>query len=167
MEFLQNNPYLAGFGALAVVNLCALILLWRRFARLSRTQKQLLAGEGEGAVLQDIVLKQKKQIMTANKNLKEIGKILEEIIENNKLNIQKIGVVRYNPFANTGGNMSFVIALLDARDNGILISSLHSREGTRIYAKSLRRGISEHNLTAEEETAIRQANQAGKNYEQN
>lgn|SRR3989338_4107878 len=153
MKFILNNPYLLGFSILTIVNLLILIWLFLKFTTFRKTQKQLMSGEGEGANLEEIVLKQKKQISTLTKNLKELGKLLEEIVENNKINMQKAGVVRFNPFADTGGNMSFTIALLDGRDNGILISSLHSREGTRIYAKALENGQG-HNLTDEEKEAI-------------
>ena len=153
MKFILNNPYLLGFSILTIVNLLILIWLFLKFTTFRKTQKQLMSGEGEGANLEEIVLKQKKQISSLTKNLKELGKLLEEIVENNKINIQKAGVVRFNPFADTGGNMSFTIALLDGRDNGILISSLHSREGTRIYAKAIENGQG-HNLTDEEKEAI-------------
>jgi len=153
MKFILNNPYLLGFSILTIVNLLILIWLFLKFTTFRKTQKQLMSGEGEGANLEEIVLKQKKQISTLTKNLKELGKLLEEIVENNKINMQKAGVVRFNPFADTGGNMSFTIALLDGRDNGILISSLHSREGTRIYAKAIENGQG-HNLTDEEKEAI-------------
>ena len=153
MKFILNNPYLLGFSILTIVNLLILIWLFLKFTTFRKTQKQLISGEGEGANLEEIVLKQKKQISTLTKNLKELGKLLEEIVENNKINMQKAGVVRFNPFADTGGNMSFTIALLDGRDNGILISSLHSREGTRIYAKAIENGQG-HNLTDEEKEAI-------------
>jgi len=48
--------------------------------------------------------------------------------------------VRFNPFSQTGGNQSFSLALLDGNNNGLVISSLHSREGTRIYAKMVKEG---------------------------
>lgn len=54
--------------------------------------------------------------------------------------IQKIGLVRYNPFSETGGNQSFVLALLDGKDSGLVITSLHSREATRVFAKPVKAG---------------------------
>ena len=103
MKFILNNPYLLGFSILTIVNLLILIWLFLKFTTFRKTQKQLMSGEGEGANLEEIVLKQKKQISTLTKNLKELGKLLEEIVENNKINMQKAGVVRFNPFADTGG----------------------------------------------------------------
>jgi len=70
---------------------------------------------------------------------------------------QKIGLVRYNPFEETGGNQSFALALLDANDDGVVVSSLHARAGTRIYAKSLHAGRSDAALSEEESEALRLA----------
>ena len=71
--------------------------------------------------------------------------------------IQRVGVVRFNPFPDTGGNQSFVVALLDARGDGVVLSSLHSRGGTRVYLKQLTAGKAETALSEEESEAIRSA----------
>jgi len=70
---------------------------------------------------------------------------------------QRVGLVRYNPFEETGGNQSFALALLDAKGDGWVLSSLHARTGTRIYAKTITAGRSDTNLSEEETAAIRQA----------
>ena len=70
---------------------------------------------------------------------------------------QRVGLVRYNPFEETGGNQSFALALLDAAGDGWVLSSLHARAGTRVYAKEIRGGRAEAGLSAEETAAITQA----------
>ncbi|MCJ7827770.1 DUF4446 family protein, partial [Patescibacteria group bacterium] len=65
--------------------------------------------------------------------------------------LQKVGTVRFNPFAETGGNQSFCLALLDLENSGIVISSLHSRESTRIYAKPVQKGKKQDFAFSEEE----------------
>ena len=72
--------------------------------------------------------------------------------------IQKIGVHRFNPFAENGGNFSFTLALLDAHNNGVVITSMHGREQNRIYSKNILKGTSETQLTEEEEQALLLAN---------
>lgn len=69
----------------------------------------------------------------------------------------RVGLVRFNPFEDTGGNQSFALALLDARGNGWILSSLHSRGSTRVYAKTVTGGASDAALSEEEALAIRQA----------
>ena len=67
---------------------------------------------------------------------------------------QRIGLVRFNPFEDTGSNQSFALALLDADDDGVVISSLHARGGTRIYAKAVAAGRPEATLSEEEAQAL-------------
>jgi hypothetical protein len=74
--------------------------------------------------------------------------------------IQRVGIVRFNPFSDTGSDQSFVVALLDGKGSGIVLSSLFSRASTRIFAKSVVAGKSSHPLTDEEREAIDQAMQS-------
>jgi hypothetical protein len=72
--------------------------------------------------------------------------------------LQKTAVVRFNPFGDTGGDQSFAVALLDGGNNGLILSSLYSRTGNRIYAKTVRQGKPEkHEFSREETQAINQA----------
>lgn len=147
-----NNPVWLVLAAAVLANLLLTIfLLWQKFK-----DKRVVEAEDDDDAAAAIG-KIKKTLTSHNKNLVEIGQLLEELVENNKLNIQKIGVVRFNPFAETGGNMSFALALLDGHGNGIVISSLHSREATRIYAKNVEGGVSKSPLTEEEKQAIAEA----------
>ena len=71
--------------------------------------------------------------------------------------IQRVGLVRFNPFEDTGGNQSFALALTDSAGNGFVVSSLHTRTGTRVYAKAIAAGRSDGALSEEESEALRQA----------
>lgn len=71
--------------------------------------------------------------------------------------IKKIGIVRFNPFNNIGGDQSFAIAFLNSENSGIVLSSLFLREGTRIYAKPVNNLKSTYSLSKEEEEAIKKA----------
>ena len=70
---------------------------------------------------------------------------------------QRVGLVRFNPFEDTGGNQSFALALMDANGDGFVVSSLHARTGTRMFAKTLAGGRSDASLSAEETEAVRMA----------
>jgi hypothetical protein len=71
--------------------------------------------------------------------------------------VQRVGIVRFNPFEDTGSNQSFVLAMLDAEANGFVLSSLHSRQQTRIYLKPITAGKSDTALSEEETEAIKRA----------
>ena len=72
--------------------------------------------------------------------------------------IHKVGVIRYNPLGDMGGNQSFVVAFLDGDSSGVVISSLHTREGTRLFSKPIIKSkCFEYPLTDEEKSAIKNA----------
>ena len=67
-----------------------------------------------------------------------------------------MGFVRFSPFGEAG-NLSFALAVLDAHDNGVIVSSFHGREGTRVYSKDIKNGKTKAKLTEEEKQALEQA----------
>ena len=83
----------------------------------------------------------------------ELGKIKAA----DKLHFQKIGFVRYNPFSGVGSDQSFSLALLDENDDGFIITSLFSREGNRVYGKTIKEGNASHPLSEEEKQALNRA----------
>lgn len=82
----------------------------------------------------------------------EVGKIKKE----NEKNIQKFGLLRYNPFNELGGDQSFSLALLDKNNNGVMVSSIFSQEKSRVFGKEIVNGKSKHQLSNEEEEIINQ-----------
>ena len=104
------------------------------------------------SILEDLLKKFEKETVRVDELVKETQKIQSE----NGYNIQKMGLVRFNPFSETGGNQSFSLALLDGEDSGLVITSLHSREMTRIYAKPVKKQKADgFELSAEEKQAIK------------
>ena len=75
------------------------------------------------------------------------------------MSIHKIGFLRFNPFPDMGGDYSFAAALLDRDNNGIVLSSLTMREGARLYAKEINKGVSPSPLSAEEKKVLESAMQ--------
>lgn len=78
--------------------------------------------------------------------------------------IQKVGIVRFNAFEDTGSDLSFAIALLNENDDGVVLSSIFSRESSYTYAKPVIAGNSKYPLSAEEIKAIDLAKRSGKTY---
>ena len=98
-----------------------------------------------------------RKLRDLESEVKKISTDLESLKEGNKDNIQKVGIVRYNPFSEIGGDQSFSVALLDGKDNGVVITSLYTREGNRVYGKPVIEGKSKYLLTEEEKEAILKA----------
>jgi len=92
------------------------------------------------------------------KDLTNLTAALKKARKGMEAHIQKIGFVRFNPFPQTGGDQSFSLSLLDEKDTGFVLSSLHSRDTTRFYAKTIRNGQPEGSkLSEEEKKAIKNA----------
>lgn len=105
-------------------------------------------------VLDELLAEFNKEAIKIEDLTKEIEKLKHESV----YSIQKIGLVRFNPFAETGGNQSFSLSVLDGEDSGVVLTSLHSREITRVYSKAVNKGKAEgYELSAEEKQAIKNA----------
>lgn len=89
---------------------------------------------------------------------REINSLKKELAHSNeqaRLNIKKVGLVRFNPFERSGGEQSFVLSLLNERNDGIVINFIYTREGLRVYGKKIKQGKGdEHELSDEEKKAI-------------
>jgi len=94
------------------------------------------------------------QFKDLKENLERISVELENLRRENKFNVQKVGIVRFNPFREVGGDQSFSIALLDGTDSGIVITSLYTRAENRVYGKPIKNSQSEYLLSEEEKKAI-------------
>ena len=97
------------------------------------------------------------QFKELKENLKKVSEKLERLEKNSQFSLQRIGVIRFNPFKESGGNQSFSIAFLDANNNGVVITSLYGRDDNRVFAKPIKDGKSEYLLTEEEKRAIEKA----------
>jgi len=99
-----------------------------------------------------------KEFDIAKKDIEDLKKYCEKIDKDGIYHIQKVGLIRFNPFKDTGGDQSFVLALVDGNDTGVVISGLYSRAGTRWYAKKIVSGKGvDYELSEEEKTAIKEA----------
>ena len=146
-------PTIYIYGAVAMWLVIITVLLTRMLLH----YKNLTANVSK----KDLISSLNHLISTSERNAKDIELLTEKLnyeINENKKHLQKIGFKRYNPFTDTGGDQSFTAALLDDLGDGIMISSLHSRENTRLYAKKVHGGkVSAQTLSSEEQEVIKQA----------
>lgn len=99
-----------------------------------------------------------KEASLARAEINNIKDYANKIQKDGLFHIQKIGLVRFNPFKDTGGDQSFILSLIDGRDTGVIISGLYSRSGTRWYAKKIIEGKAlDHELSDEEKRALKEA----------
>jgi hypothetical protein len=143
----------------ALVGLAAwVVVLQIRLARLVKQYRHLMAGV-DGTSLEESLNQHIDEVRHAVESLAELDTKTRRMDRTLKHSMQWMGVVRFNPFRNTGGDQSFAWAIVDGYGNGVVLSSLHSRENTRIYAKPLHKWESPYSLTEEEKQAIARAYQ--------
>lgn len=143
------------FSALFLFLLLWNLILQIGLRRLKLQNKTLFAGNS-AKNLEQIILEQAKSVKALDKDIQELYNISNQINTLAFKSLHKTGLVRFNPFKEIGGNQSFSLALLNGKNNGIVISSLYTREGTRIYSKAITAGQSEkYPLTEEEIRSIK------------
>jgi len=102
------------------------------------------------------------QFKSLEDNFEKISKELGNLKKEGELSLQKIGMVRFNPFSEVGSDQSFSLALLNGKDDGVVITSLYTREDNRVYGKPIKGGVSEYSLSNEEKEAIEKAKHGNK-----
>src|SRR5438270_410445 len=126
----------------------------RRRRRATRAYGALVQG-ADGGNLQHVLDQHIGQVRQVSSRLDDLNTMTEYLEQRTRGSLQHIGLVRFNPFDDTGSDQSFAIAMLDDRRDGIVISSLHGRANTRVFAKPVENGTSRHALSDEEADAIR------------
>ena len=144
-------------SALTVVFLFWLIYLQVVVVKMKKKNRDFFAG-GKVSNLEELLLANTQSIKTLDKDIQELYNISNQINSLAFRGYHKIGLVRFNPFKEVGGDQSFALAILNGKNNGVTISSLYTRDSSRVYAKSIINGISEkYPLTDEEKEAIQLA----------
>ena len=159
-QFVANNldAIVVALALGVVVLLLLLIVLWRRASRLSARLAGLTRGSDERS-LEAILEAHLARVHEVVRDLDAV-ELRTAILERDlRRSFARIGLVRYNPFEDTGGNQSFALALLDAHGDGFVVSSLHTRNMTRVYAKGVKGGRADSAVSDEEAGALRAAMQ--------
>lgn len=138
---------------LAVVAVAAAIWVIISLQGVKRRLDASLGGTDAGS-LESTLTRHMARVEQVDKRLAELDADYERLAVATSLASQKIAIIRFNPFGDTGGDQSFSLAVLDAHDSGYVLTSIHGREGTRVYVKPVDYGKSKHTLSAEEKQAL-------------
>jgi len=147
---------IVGLAVASVVLLVLVLFLARETGRLRRRLDALTRGE-DGLSLDAVLDAHLDKLFAVAADVDELAARSAVTEAAGRRAIQRVGLVRFNPFEDTGGNQSFALALTDAKGDGLVVSSLHSRTGTRVYAKAIADGRSDGALSDEEQQALRLA----------
>ena len=134
----------------------AVVGLIRRTGKLRKRLESLTRG-GDEQSLEAVLESHLERVRQVVRDIETVS-ARTAVVERGLLgSFSRIGLVRFNPFEDTGGNQSFALAILDAGGTGFVVSSLHARGGTRVYAKAIEAGRSDTALSAEEAEAVARA----------
>lgn len=124
---------------------------------INKLKKTFFAGE-KALSLESVIYSLKQELESGQNQQKILGQELAKLKAETAFAVQRVGLVRFNPFNDGGGNFSFCLALLDRQNSGVIITSMYGREQNRIYTKSIEQGKCEIQLTDEEQQAVQKAN---------
>ncbi len=152
-----NEFFIIGLAGTSLLLLIFVILLSVRQGKLTKKYKKFMTG-GTGENLEGQILARFADIDKLKADTKYLDEEVIKVKENLLVTYQKVGVVKYDAFKEMGGKLSFVLALLDKNNNGILLNSVHSsREGCYTYLKEIIKGESFLELSEDEKKALNQA----------
>ncbi len=138
----------------AVSGVATALALWDWW-RLHGLNQRVTAAFGDtGLAIEDTLGEHLSRVKRVETKLDKLAAAYQDLTATSQLASQKIAVVRFNPFGDTGGDQSFALAVLDAHNSGYILTSIHGREGTRVYVKPVDYTKSKYPLSVEEKQAL-------------
>lgn len=157
LEFLKIDNYLLILSAIIIILLIGFLAVLISNIKLNNRYKKFMNKLGNGKDLEEDLENFMYKVDRVERQNDEITNFCKNLDEDLSKCIQKIGIVRYSAFKDTGSDLSFAVALLDEKNNGIVFNGIYSREMSNIYAKPVEKGNSKYTLSNEEVEAIRKA----------
>lgn len=134
-----------------------LVALHTRLSRLLQRYLALMRGGGDGKNLEQVLDSYLEQSQATAARVEKLDVLARQLENAARLSLQHLGVVRFDAFPDISGQQSYAVALVDGHGNGVVISSIASRQATRTYAKPLKHWETTYSLTDEEKEAIAKA----------
>lgn len=157
VNFLNSNIFIYILAAFTLLLFILYIINCIRLRNLNKNYKQFLKKIGNGNNIEEVLRRYIDRVEEVSKTNNDIMKYCRELDNDLAKCIQKVGIVRYSAFKDTGSDLSFTLALLDVNNNGVVLNGIYSREMSNIYAKPVKAGESTYTMSEEEREAIRRA----------
>lgn len=157
LEFLKSDNYLLILTLIVGLLVIGFISLLIINIKLNNRYKNFMKKLGKGKNIEEDLENFMYKVDRVEKQNVEITNFCKNLDEDISKCIQKVGIVRYSAFKDTGSDLSFTAALLDEKNNGVVFNGIYSREMSNIYAKPVENGNSRYTLSDEEIQAIEKA----------
>ena len=157
IDFLKTDTYLLVSAIAIIILFISLVILLIINIKVKKQYKKFMQKIGNGSNREEDLQKYIKQVEEVKKQNGEMMLLYDNMKLNLKSCIQKTGMVRYNAFKDVGSDLSFALALLDEKNDGVVLNGIYSSDVSNIYAKPVKNGVSTYTLSTEEEKAIDKA----------
>ncbi len=157
LSFIKTDYFYIGVLIAILLLVILYIIHIIKLEKLRKSYSSFLKKIGNGQNIQEILeryISKVQEVQKENIELKNYCKQLDEAIVGC---IQKVGLVRYSAFKDTGSDLSFTLALLNEENTGVVLNGIYSREMSNIYSKPVEKGTSTYTLSEEEKQAINKA----------
>ena len=157
MEFLHSDIFLIILFILNVILLIWSIISNIRIKNIHKKDKEFMDKLGKGNSIKEDLKNYINRVEATENEIRRLSVNFKKLDKKTTKCIQKVGIVRYNAYKDTGSDLSFAVCMLDEQNNGIVFNGIYSRDMSNIYAKPIIEGESKYKLTPEEQEAIYRA----------
>lgn len=160
IDFLRTDNFLLMLSIMVGILTIGFISILYSNIKLKNKYNKFMKKIGNGKNIEEDLENYMYRVERVEKQNAEIISYCKNLDEEVAKCIQKVGIVRYSAFKDTGSDLSFAVAMLDENNDGVVFNGIYSREMSNIYAKPVKNGVSEYTLSEEEKEAIRRAIEA-------
>ena len=165
IEFAKEPQIVIILFAMVWVLLIITIINVIKIKKLAQKYNRFISKFSRGTNIESVLSEYADSVNNVRNENLEIRNNISAIEKNVEHCIQRVGIVRYNAFSDTGSDLCFALALLDFENNGVVINGVYSRDNTTTtYAKPVEKGISKYTLSKEEQEAIEKAKRMNESY---
>lgn len=157
IDILRSDVFLIILSFMVILLFIGFIILLVNNFKMNNRYKNFMKKIGDGNNIEEDLKNFMYKVDRVEKQNAEITNFCKNLDEDMSKCIQKVGIVRYSAFKDTGSDLSFAVALLDEDNDGIVFNGIYSREMSNIYAKPINNGNSKYTLSEEELKAIEKA----------
>lgn len=156
-EFIKTDIFnIIIFGGIILLLILYLVNVIK-LSKIRKEYKKFMKKIGNGNNIQETIEEYMKKIAEVEKENNNLKNYCTQLDNTLATSIQKIGLIRYSAFKDTGSDLSFTLALLNEKNTGVVLNGIYSREMSNIYAKPVEKGNSTYTLSEEEKQAINKA----------
>lgn len=157
IDIIKGDFFLLGWVIITIILVLLVITMMAKLSSLNKKYKKFLEKLGNGNNIEEDLETYMYRVEKVEKQNAEIANYVKTLDEDLTRCIQKVGIVRYNAFKDTGSDLSFTLALLDEHNDGVVLNGIYSREMSNIYAKPVKNGESSYTMSEEEKMAVQKA----------